>query len=172
MKVVTKLTVALFGASVLVMGINGWLRFRREVRFFEAARVRDHEMIGRSVAATAVAVWKSDGREPALQTVAVVNEHFTRIQIRWRESEPWACAATSGTSPTTCVVRDASEPKWFTYVPVDVAGVRRGAIELSESATTEHIFTHEVWVETLETALALALLHVCPRTLEMRYDEA
>jgi len=158
MRVVPKLTLALFCASSIVLAVNGWLRVRREVAYFEATRSRDHEMIGRSLAATVAAVWRSDGREPALATVAAVNEHFTRIHIRWLDDDGTRQCPPSDAAITTCVVRERGEPTWYTYQTVDVAGVRRGAIELSESATTEQVFTHSVVVETLATALALALL--------------
>ena len=83
MKLVPKLTLALFTGSCVILAANAYLRVRREIASFEADRVSDHGMIGRSVVAAAGAVWKSDGRDSALATLDAVNSHFSRIQIRW-----------------------------------------------------------------------------------------
>lgn len=157
MKLVPKLTLALFGVGCLVMGLNGWLRARREIHFRESMRARDHEMIGRSVSAAVTAIWEQQGRDAALQTINAVSTHFEQLQITWREGGAWHCPEAQN-KLTTCVVPGGDgAPLWFTYVPVAVDGVS-GAIELSERDVTEQIVLREVLLDVLATALALALL--------------
>ena len=76
MKIIPKLTAALVAGTCVILGVNGGLRVRRERRFFEADRIRDHEMLGRSLEAAAAAVWKSDGEDAAIQAIDAVSRHF------------------------------------------------------------------------------------------------
>ncbi|MEO6418591.1 MAG: HAMP domain-containing sensor histidine kinase [Polyangiaceae bacterium] len=167
MKIIPKLTLALVAGTCLILLTNGFLRVRREVAFFELDRLRDHEMIGRTLGASVAAVWKSEGEVPALQSIDGVNEHFTRIQVRWRAGavgahlhiSPEALAATPSGQPITRVDRsDEGDPHWYTYVPLDLDGKRRGAIELSEPAAVEHQFARNVLVDTMTATLALVLM--------------
>ena len=69
MKIVPKLTLALIAGTCVILSANGYVRVGREVRFFEADRLRDHEMIGRALCASATSVWKAEGEGPALASV-------------------------------------------------------------------------------------------------------
>lgn len=167
MKIIPKLTLALVTGTCLILLANGYLRVRREVAFFEADRLRDHEMIGRTLGASVAAVWRSEGEEPALQSIDAVTQHFTRIQVRWRAStdraplhvSAEALAATPSGRPVTRVERpDERDPHWYTYVPLEVDGKRRGAIELSEPAAVERHFARSVLIDTMTATLAHALM--------------
>ncbi len=167
MKIVPKLTLALFTGSCVILAANAYLRVRREIASFEADRVSDHEMIGRSVVAAASAVWKSDGRASALATLDAVNSHFSRIQIRWlAPSEhgagpvgPEALASSPSGVPVTRVASDPSgESHLYTLVPLDVDGTRQGAVELSEPAIVERRFARGVLGDAALAAAALALV--------------
>jgi signal transduction histidine kinase len=164
-KITPKLTLALVGGTCAVLALNGYLRVQRERAFYEADRLRDHEMIGRSLGAAAAAVWKSDGERAAVDAVDAVNRHFTKIQIRWVPPEDSGVLAVD---PRTLVDTPTGQPltrifsgetaRWKTFVPVDVDGVRRGVIELSEPATSERRFVLGALGDTLATAAVLALL--------------
>jgi two-component system NtrC family sensor kinase len=167
MKIIPKLTLALVAGTCLILLTNGFLRVHREVAFFEADRLRDHEMIGRALGASVAAVWKSEGEAPALQSIDAVSAHFSRIRVRWRAStqgvdlhvSPEALAATLPGRPITRVDRtDERAPHWYTYVPLDVDGKRRGAIELSEPAAVEHEFARNVLLDTVTSTLALVFM--------------
>ena len=165
MKIVPKLTLSLVAGTCLILATNGYLRVRREVALFETDRLRDHEMIGRSLAAAATSVWKAEGEGPALASVDAVNQHFSRIHIHWVPSggetrvETAALAATSAGQPLTKRVESSHGPAtWYTYVPIDVDGRRRGALELVETADAEQHFVGNVLADATRTALALALL--------------
>ena len=167
MKIIPKLTLALVGGTCVILAVNGYLRVRRELAYFEADRIRDHEMIGRSLGSAAAAVWKSDGEQAAIDAIDAVNRHFTSIEIRWVASDqaaglsvdPDALVATPTGQPLTRVIRDNGRPsRWKTYVPLDVDGVRRGVIELSEPATSEQRFIRTTIADTVEVAAAFMVV--------------
>ncbi len=165
MQIIPKLTLALVGGTCAVLMFNGYLRVQRERSFFEADRLRDHEMIGRSLGAAAGAVWKADGERAAVEAIGAVNRHFTSIQIRWvptQDADALAVDARAlGETPTgQPLTRSFSggEARWKTFVPLDVDGTRRGVIELSEPATTERRFVLGAIGDTVATAAVLAVL--------------
>lgn len=163
MKLVPKLTIALVLVTCAVLAVNGYFRVRREVAFFEADRSREHEMIGRSLGAAVGAIWKSQGEQAALQTIGSVDSHFTKVHIHWLEVNESgqltrvALAQAPAGEPITKVVR-GDDVRWYTYVPIDVDGQRRGAIELSEAATNEQQFASRTITDTIMMALALVVL--------------
>ncbi len=164
MKIVPKLTLALVGGICAILALNGALRVSRERGYFEADRLRDHELIGRSVGAAVSAVWRSDGEQAALRTIEAVNSHFTSVQIRFvgdfggLSVDAQTLAAAPGGQPFTRAVSDARNgTRWETYVPLDVNGIRRGVIALSEPMTSEQQFVQRTIAETGALTLALAL---------------
>lgn len=166
MKIVPKLTIALVACTSAILAVNGALRVRRETATFEADRARDHEMVGRALGAALTATWRSDGEASALESVRAVNEHFHRIHIDWRPAETRAkwpvdaalVDATPAGMTITRVVGTDDGHTWFTYVPVEVEGRRRGAIELAETDVIERHFAHAVLRDTLAVTLALAVV--------------
>jgi signal transduction histidine kinase len=165
LKIILKLTLALVGGTCVVLSVNGYLRVERERSFFETDRLRDHEMIGRSLGAAAGAVWKSDGQRAAVEAIDAVNSHFTTIQIRWvpldrsdvLAIDPHALGDTPTGQPLTRIF-SAGSARWKTFVPLDVDGTRRGVIELSEPATNERRFLLGAIADTLVSAAVLAIL--------------
>jgi two-component system NtrC family sensor kinase len=164
-KIIPKLTLALVGGTCAVLALNGYLRIERERSFFETDRLRDHEMIGRSLGAAAGAVWKADGQRAAVEAIEAVNRHFTTIQIRWVPLEqsnvlpidPRALDDTPTGQPLTRIF-SAGSARWKTFVPLDVDGLRRGVIELSEPATNERRFVVGALADTFATEAILAIL--------------
>jgi two-component system NtrC family sensor kinase len=166
LKIIPKLTLALVSGTCVVLAFNGYLRVRRERTYFEAERIRNHEMIGRSLGAAAAAAWKSEGEQAAIRTIDAVKSHFTKIQIRWVPSaqsdavavDREALAATPNEEPVTRVVGRGSDSRWKTYVPLDIGGARQGVIELSEPATNEKRFLRGAIADTIAMAAALAIV--------------
>lgn len=167
MKVVPKLTLALVGGTCAILALNGVLRISRERAYFEADRLRDHEMIGRSLGAAASAVWRADGEQAAIRTIDAVNSRFKSIHIRFVDAAqsgglpiaPGALGEVAEGQPWTRVVLDhGSGSRWDTYVPLDVDGTRRGVIELSEPMTSEQRFVQRAIAETVALTVALALV--------------
>ena len=166
MKIIPKLTLALFVGTSVILTVNGYLRVERERGYFDADRVRDHEMIGRSLAAATDAVWRTDGERAARQAIDAVASHFTTMQIRWVSVDdagslgvaPAVLASTPAGQPFTLVIRGSAGNAWETLVPLDVEGVRRGVIELTEPMTSELRFVRSAIEETAAMAAMLAIV--------------
>lgn len=166
MKIIPKLTVALFAGTSVILTVNGYLRVERERGYFDADRVRDHEMIGRSLAAATAAVWKSDGEAAARETVGAVSRHFTTMKIQWVAADDVGSlgvaasllGATAPGQPITRIVAESGGSSWETLVPLDALGARRGVIELTEPMTSEEHFVRSVIVETAVMAFTLAVV--------------
>ncbi len=160
-KIIPKLTLALFAGTSVILAVNGYLRVERERGYFDADRVRDHEMIGRSLAAATDAVWKSDGEQAARHAIDAVSSHFTNMQIRWVPADQAGSLdlpTTTLADPVTRITRAHSGSAWDTLVPVDVGGTRRGVIELTEPTTSEEHFVRSTIGETVAMAFALAIV--------------
>jgi signal transduction histidine kinase len=168
MKIVTKLTAALVAGTCIILSVNGLLRVRRERRFYEADRIHDHEMVGRSLEAAAAAVWKSDGEGAAVAAIKAVSSHSKNVRIRWIPL-PQAGSGDIHLDPAALAALPAGEPAIMadpatgigaltTYVPLDVGGVRRGVIELSEPPNREDRFVHNAIIDTAAMTAALAFV--------------
>src|SRR3954454_11260074 len=84
MKLVPKLTLMFILSTSVMLGVNGFLRVRREVGLFESDRVRDHELMARVVARAALDVWKTDGPERAVEVIGELGKRTDRLKIGWR----------------------------------------------------------------------------------------
>jgi signal transduction histidine kinase len=170
-KVVPKLTLALFAGTCLVLAVNGYLRVRREIGFFEAERTREHDMVGRSLAVATAAIWRTEGPEAALATIDAASRRLSPgLHLRWVDGAHVApeLAATPAGEPVTRKVRAVDGvATWYTYVPIGPGELnelnakgssRRGAIELTEIAAQEPSFVRSVVSDTIRTALAFALV--------------
>jgi signal transduction histidine kinase len=168
MKIIPRLTLALFASTCAILAVNGYLRVRREVGLFETERSREHDMMGRALATATAASWKADGAATALATLHDSEQRVaSRLGIRWVDVGRFATLpidrsaleAVPSAEPVTKIVRaQDGMATWYTYVPIDVAGERVGAIELAEAATSEARFAHSVVVDSTKTALAFALV--------------
>jgi signal transduction histidine kinase len=167
-KIIPKLTMALVCGTCVVLAANAYFRVQRERTYFEADRLRDHEMIGRSLGAAAAAVWKSEGEQAAIRAIDAVNSHFSTIHIHWVSSDrthtlgadPTVLSTAPAGQPVTRIERDddGTSSVWNTYVPLDVDGLRRGVIELSEPATSERRFVRRTIADTVGATAVLAAL--------------
>jgi two-component system NtrC family sensor kinase len=162
MKLVPKLTLALVTAMCGVLAVNGYLRVRREMAYVQADHVRDHEMVGRALAAAVEAMWRSEGRASALEVIDAAEIHFSRIAIRWVDKvdvvgacgDVWAnsptfTAASEG-RPVTRQVRSSDGTRVHTCLPIDGASERQGAIELTERSGNE---AKAVWTAVKDAAI-------------------
>ncbi len=168
MRLVQKLSFAFVLGSSAILIANGYLRVRRETAVFEADRVRDHDLIGRTLGASVAAVWRSEGEDRALRLVQAANAGESRIHFRW----VWPTgpdAATdlhidpttlAGLAPETTFTRiapdDRGAPQRFTYAIVALRD-RIGALELSEPLDAERAFVRRTVIETARTTAVLAL---------------
>ncbi len=166
MKLVPKLTAALIAGTFAVLVANGYLRVQREVAVLHADRVHDQALLGRSLGAAVSALWRTGGRGEALAIVEGVNARGGRAHVRWLDGPDTGkgavnAAALRDLAPGEALTRIASTAagaERLTYVPVSVAGVHAGTIELAEPLEAEERAVHGIVVDTIGTTLTLALV--------------
>jgi len=173
MKLTTKFTLAFLVGIVAILAASSTLRVRREIRFFEAEMQRDHQVLGRALAAEVASVWAREGSERALELVRLADVERRRVTIRWvwidaPPGDPHAGRARSAALEglTRGVELSWNEPdegeggRLTSYFPVRVPGGRVGAIEVSESRAGERQYIRTTVVEEVVETLAIAVVSV------------
>src|ERR1017187_6086121 len=151
MRLVHKLSVGFMIGTSAILAVNGLLRVRREVAVFQADRVRDHDLIGRALAASVDAVWSSQGEAQAMRLIDAANTGEAKIHIRWVslagfQGEGLHVDATelAHLPPDATMTRIAAdargEEERFTYALLRTDD-RAGARELSERLDAERAYT-------------------------------
>jgi signal transduction histidine kinase len=165
MKLVPKLSLAFIGGVSIILAVNGYLRVRREVALFESDRIRDNVQIGKTLAAAVAAVWETDGPSRALEMVKEADAQEGRARIRWvwldRDPSMLPLALQTakpiprGGSLSLVATNSDGEDERYTFVPVDLAGSNRGALEVSEPLATERAYIRRTVLDTVATTLML-----------------
>lgn len=156
MKLSYKLTVAFIVGTCAILSVNALLRVQREVALFERYVRREHRLIGRTVGAAAAAVWRTEGRERAMQVIRDADE-LHEIQIRWLDAADARAtqALAAGVVDTHLVEGPHGRRFRTTLLPVRVDGGQAGALELTESLDEEARYIRRTILDTLLTTIAL-----------------
>ncbi len=171
MRLVRKLLLVLVTLMVAVLILDAWVGIRRETRLLETDMNADERDTGQALAAAIGALWRTDGRERALQLVGEAQTQPVRVAVRW--VDPHA-GAERPDAPSVAAVRDRVargevfsvipnpegevRRRIYTYVPVMVEGVQQGALELSESLSEEQAHLRHLVLQRAVTAGGLAVL--------------
>jgi two-component system NtrC family sensor kinase len=168
MKLVPKLTFTFILSISAVLGVNGYLRVRREVGLFESDRVRDHQLMNRVVARAALAVWKTDGPERAVAMVNELDSHSSKFEIRWQPLAPAKHALDAelaealdklppGQTLTVANRPGVSGRQRCLYTKLATDDVPSpGAISLCESFAAQDAYVRKTVTETVLTTATLA----------------
>ena len=168
MKVAHKLTLAMTMTTTLVIGTNAGFRLREELRLVQADIRADHHRMGLGLRAAIGQIWNEDGEQRALWLVDRANEREGSVLIRW----VWLNLAQTDVhgprapSDVLAVVSRGEEAqwvdenggRWYTYIPLDVPGASRGALEISESLDRERSQTRRVMVRAVIVTVAVVIL--------------
>jgi len=164
MKLVPKLTMMFILGTSAVLGVNGYLRVRREVGLFESDRVRDQELMARVVAHAASAVWKTDGPGRAVAMVNALGSHTAKLKISWLPIDvngtPELGARLRALKPGQTLtiasepVRDGRER--CLYTTLATGGPPTGAVALCESFAAQDAYVRKTITETVVTTATLA----------------
>src|SRR4051812_42717387 len=128
MKLVRKLTIAIFLGLVLVFAVTGTMHVRNLIRLYEADTKQDHYDLGYGIAASVEEVWKAEGRQAALQFVKELNVPGKHVEVHWLDVAPDDARA----GDAFAIDRTGRIPVFRTTIPVTVAGELQGAIRLEE----------------------------------------
>ncbi len=172
MRLTRKLTFALAGAVLLVLGINAAIRINLELPVYETDVRRDGRLLGRAIGGAASLVWERVGPDEALALVADANQRQSNVNIRWvwLDAPPGSDDAPEvaverlrpdeGAETTTVRWRPPGSPHdaLYTYAAVKIPGERRGALELRETLVAEEAFVRRsILQSTLVTAVLVLL---------------
>src|SRR5215468_1591395 len=171
MKLIHKLTIAIVLGITLVMAGNALFQVRREAELFDADSSHDQHTVGRVLRASVQAVWRADGEQAARRLIADANESNTDLTLRWVSLEPDPAPADAPEVPRErlpavlagreSVVRGrlpSGDERRITYIPVAVDGIRRGALEVSESLSPEVHFMRATELQVVATTALMIML--------------
>ena len=170
MKLARKLILALVVGIFAVMAFNAYLRLRSQEQFFKADSERDLRAAARALATGIEAVWRDDGARRAQRFVKDVNLLREEIDLRllWIDElladdaalglSAAELATLSAGREVTIVRESANGPRRFMYWPLQFAGLRPAALELSESLGREQSFIRTSQVTILLTAFGVAVV--------------
>ena len=164
MKLVPKLTMMFILSMSAALGVNGYLRVRREVGLFESDRVRDHELMANVIARAASAVWKTDGPGRAIAMVDELGAKQGKLKISWL---PLAAGGTPELRDRLKNLRPgkslvvAAEPASIgrercLYTTLATDEPPSGAVALCESFAAQDAYVHKTVTDTVLTTATLA----------------
>jgi two-component system NtrC family sensor kinase len=171
MKLAHKLTIALVLGITLVMAGNALFQVRREAVLFDADSSHDQHTVGRVLRASVEAVWRADGEAAARRLIGDANESNTDLTLRWVSLAANPVPAEAPEVPLErlssvvggheTVVKGrlpSGDDRRITYIPVSVGGIRRGALEVSESLSPERHFMRATELQVVATTALMVVL--------------
>jgi signal transduction histidine kinase len=159
-RLVQKLTLAFLAGSFAVLGVNGVVRVRREIRFFESAAVRDHRAIGGTLAVAVAATWRTEGEARARALIDEAQRRQGRVQLRLGPLPAFDAAASTTLAQEgalTRVEQGAKDDLRVTYFPV-VGAPGDPVLAISEPLAEERAYIRRNVVDTLLLSGALAAI--------------
>jgi signal transduction histidine kinase len=165
MKLTRTLTLFVTLGTMLVLALHAWVTTRREVALFDADMHRDHQTLGRALAAAAATVWRAGGPERAAELVQLADRSEGELKVRWAWVDDQA-ASTSDPADRARLYQGEEVSGFraapdgpgviYTAIPVPGAGPRRAAIEVTESVAVRDAYVRRSILTTGVTALAIA----------------
>jgi signal transduction histidine kinase len=164
-KLTRKLSLWIGLGICLVLAVNAWLRLRADTEIHRGDVVRDHDVMGRSLASGVELLWRRDGEARAREIVEELNYREANVRIRWVWPDGAAPEAPlrpdlvprPGARTRSEIVDDEGVPHVLSYTPVDLPGGRDGAIEMYESLASER---HHMIASLRRSAITTAVLVV------------
>jgi signal transduction histidine kinase len=159
----------LVGLIVLIVFVE-YLGFQAEIELYEADLIAIAVQNGKSISGMIAHVWKESGEEKALRFIDDANISGN-LKIRWE----WLDTLTEKRRMTDTQERElgrlhngqtvsfkmdnrSGERISYTYVPVDVAGNRKGALELRQSLVPLAEYTHKKFIRAIVITILFALV--------------
>jgi len=170
MKLVRKLTLALFGGIAIIVAAETYLSVRLFVDFYDADVRRDLRVIGRLLSGEIESEWPQSGPNAAIRLVQRADANDPMLTLHWVTFDAGLPSDIPSDLAQHLLDRmragkdfvrseDVGAGIFHTYLPVRVEGHLVGAIQISESASAKHDF---VRARILQRALtASAMLLVC-----------
>jgi signal transduction histidine kinase len=170
MRLVRRLTLYLLLAMGVVLGIDTILSVRSHLVLFDEDVRRDEKVLGDALARVVERVWERQGEAEASALVETMDATAPEVRIRLvhldaKPGDPFAPSVPTRAleairrDRTLTHVREEAEPeaRLLTYVPLNVAGARPVALEVTESLVHERSYAVARVRGTLLTGALAAL---------------
>ena len=183
MKLSAKIMRVVFLVIIMLLTIDGYLSAHREIKMFDDDMEHDALQLGHIIKKMFADAWQVEGQDLALELIEDVNKDDHRIQIRWiwldespggryfpRISLAKLGPVTHGQEISFKKMVGTGAGQRYTYIPVPIDNMRRGALELSESLSGLTDYTHETVIRSFILAgLMLSSSWILMRVLSMRF---
>jgi signal transduction histidine kinase len=170
MKLARRLTLFLVAGMVVVLAISSGVSISRMLVLFESDMIRDHQVLGHALAASAAMLWTVEGEARAAEVVEAARAGETEMTSSWRLLDG---SAKSGDGVAELPAADWEQvkngrevhrvlptpgaPTLVSAFPVEHPGTR-AAVEIRESLAVRDAYVRGSIRNTLLTALALIVL--------------
>ncbi|MEO7328889.1 MAG: ATP-binding protein [Minicystis sp.] len=160
MRLVAKLTAALFLAIGAVFALHGYFSVQRERAIVDAYRQRGDHLVLEVLSTAVRESWRRAGSAAALQQIAAADTRPDGLALRWvwldlPSGDPQGPTVPIDPAGSEIVRVEQGAARAFFYAPVDVGEGRAGALELAESIDDEEHFLQTSGRNAVLTALGL-----------------
>jgi signal transduction histidine kinase len=173
MRVAAKFTLALLSALICAFFVYGWRDARRQVAGYEADRIRDHDVMTRTLAPALGHTWNARGEGAVIDAIASTDVR-SEERVRWVSLEPdppkerapdVAVPQPLGKEPWHTILERDNKRVLYTYFRVDGAHGEQRAIEIMQDLEREQVLVREAIKDELLALLALVLVAVAAATV-------
>jgi two-component system, NtrC family, sensor kinase len=171
MKLAAKLCSVLLLGVIVILLVDAYISFRRQVGALEESMTLDAHLIGVTMKSLVTDVWRMHGRQRALGLIQDANASSRSLEMRWVRLDAPPGDAYAPTAPRERLkpVLQGQEVSFrernkqgrqrlYTYVPIPVAEERHGAIELSQSLSRLDAEIHVAFIRSSILVAVLVLL--------------
>ncbi|MGA2914438.1 MAG: ATP-binding protein [Sedimentisphaerales bacterium] len=173
MKLAAKLVSIIILGIIVILVVDGYISYRREIKLFEADMQLDTRSIGLAMKELVAVVWHLDGQQRALDVIEETNKGGHKVRIRWvwldaPQNDIYAPKASlekldsvmRGQTATFKGESESGDKYFFSYIPIAVDKNRPGALELSESLSWRDVYARAAFIRISVLTVMLVLLSI------------
>ena len=160
----------IFVGMIALIGIDEYISFQAEIEQFEIDMISNAIQDGNSISGMIAHVWKESGEQKALDLINDASESGD-LQIRWvwldtllgeflfTHDEKKQFVKLALGEPLSLRFRNNSgDILRYTYIPVDIGQLRKGALELSQDLIPLSKYSSKMLTRAFTIAILLALI--------------
>lgn len=174
MKLAAKLVSIIILGIIIILVVDGYISYRREIKLFEEDMQLDTRSIGLAMKELVAVVWYLDGQQRALNVIEETNKGGHKVHIRWVWLDvppdniyaPKASfrkqldAVMHGQTETFRGESKNGDKYFFSYIPIAVDNNRPGALELAESLSWRDEYARDAFIRISVLTGVLVLLSI------------
>lgn len=171
MKLAAKLVFVLVLGIIIILVVDGYISYQRQIEFLEKDMKYDAQLIGFTMKGLIADAWHAEGQEGILRVIKEANKSEQLLTIRWvwldmpsedlyrpRASRKELDPVIHGQVVSFKEWGKDDSGQFYSYIPVAVDEKRPGALELSEPLSQLNEYTHTALIKVLVLTGLLVLL--------------